>query len=122
LLDRIGFFDKAPLQAAVHRIGPPALGLVFKGVRQAVSLPAAPVPSRLAYCLYLVHLAPLPMAQVLAKPGWFGPPEGRSSRSSAAYLLIAAAALILHYTVKSRSCCCANAAPSPKSRNIAVSA
>lgn len=106
LLDHIGFFDKVPLQSLLSiGSGLLLLGLVFKGGpgRLFRSRPAL-LLSRLAYCLYLVHLALLPMVQALcANLDWY---DGLSRGAQflvflPPYLLIAtAAALFLHYAVE----------------------
>ena len=70
----IGFFDKVPLQSLLSiGSGLLLLGLVFKGGPGSLfrSQPAL-LLSRLAYCLYLVHLALLPMAQAFcANLDWY---------------------------------------------------
>ncbi len=106
LLDRIGFFDKVPLQSLLSiGAGLLLLGLVFKGGpgRLFRSRPAL-LLSRLAYCLYLVHLALLPMAQAFCES--LGGFDGLSRGAQflvflPPYLVIATvAALILHYGVE----------------------
>ncbi len=106
LLDRIDFFDIVPLQSLLSiGAGLLLLGLVFKGGpgRLFRSQPAL-LLSRLAYCLYLVHLALLPMTQAICAslPGFDGLSRGvQFLVFLPPYLLIAgAAALILHYAVE----------------------
>jgi peptidoglycan/LPS O-acetylase OafA/YrhL len=106
LLDRIDVFDTVPLQSLLSiGAGLLLLGLVFKGGPVALfrSHPAL-VLSRLAYCLYLVHLALIPMAQAFCQSlPWF---DGLSRGAQflvflPPYLLTTAvAALALHYAVE----------------------
>jgi len=106
LLDSIEFFDKVPLQSLLSiGAGTLLLGLVLKGGpgRLFRSRPML-VLSRLAYCLYLVHLALLPAVQAFFSGlPWF---EGMSRGAQflvflPPYLLTAtAAALLLHYSVE----------------------
>jgi peptidoglycan/LPS O-acetylase OafA/YrhL len=106
LLDSIEFFDKVPLQSLLS-IGAGALllGLVLKGgPGRLFRSRSALVVSRLAYCLYLVHLALLPAVQVFCESQpWFAD-LSRGAQFLVflpPYLLAAtAAALLLHYGVE----------------------
>jgi peptidoglycan/LPS O-acetylase OafA/YrhL len=106
LLDSIDFFDMVPLQSLLSiGAGLLLLGLVFKaGPGRLFRSQPALVLSRLAYCLYLVHLALLPMAQAFCAglPGFDGLSRGvQFLVFLPPYLLIAgAAALVLHYAVE----------------------
>src|SRR5262245_33234589 len=106
LLDVIGFFDKVPLQSLLS-IGAGALllGLVLKGgPGRLFRSRSALVASRLAYCLYLVHLALLPAVQVFCNSLPFFEGLSRGAQFLVflpPYLLAAtAAALVLHYGVE----------------------
>jgi peptidoglycan/LPS O-acetylase OafA/YrhL len=106
LLDSISFFDKVPLQSLLSvAAGLLLLGIVLKGgPGRLFRSQAALVLSRLAYCLYLVHLALIPMAQVFCDSlPWFAglSAGGRFLVFLLPYLAISTvAALALHYGVE----------------------
>jgi peptidoglycan/LPS O-acetylase OafA/YrhL len=106
MLDHIDFFDKVPLQSLLSiAAGLLLLGLVFKGGpgRLFRCWPAL-VLSRLAYSLYLVHLALIPAAQAFCAtlPGFDAFSQGEQFLIFLVpYLAITtAAALLLHYGVE----------------------
>jgi peptidoglycan/LPS O-acetylase OafA/YrhL len=106
LLDHIAFFDKVPLQSLLSiSAGALLLGLILKGGPGQIfrSRPLL-VLSRLAYSLYLVHLALLPAVQAFSDSLPFFDGLSRGAQFLVflpSYLLTAtAAALVLHYGVE----------------------